>query len=272
MPNRILKDSIYSSPNFNKLSAEGERHFYRCLLQTDDYGCFEATPAVILGRCYPLKLGEIQPADVEQWFIELGEAGILGFWEESGRLFARFESFDKHNAKYAVTADGKPTRHRRKTPCPLDVCQSLPPFASVSQTLPDRKTEPAFASLCQHLPNPNPNHNPDSLSTREADSASPSSAPQNGTEVSYFLEHAHGTKEMAEPDIAARKFAGVCATNGLDVKAEIDGLSRWARDSKNALQVAKIQDWGRWHIDKLLQKCHQRKNQREALAGVGDGF
>lgn len=136
MANRIIKDSILTSPNFNRLSVHAERHFYRILMLTDDYGCFEATPDVVRGKCYPLQFRQISAKDVERWQNELGEKGILLFWIDDGRVFGIFRSFDKHNAKYAVTSDGKPTRRARKTPIPPDseagFCQSLPSFAEIA--------------------------------------------------------------------------------------------------------------------------------------------
>ena len=76
MPNRIIKDAIWTSPNFNELSVQAERHFYRVLMLADDYGCFESTPAVVRGICYPLQ-ESIRRADIEKWQQELSDKGIL---------------------------------------------------------------------------------------------------------------------------------------------------------------------------------------------------
>lgn len=138
MSNRIIKESILTSLTMAKLSATAERHFYRLLLTVDDYGCFEALPQIILGRCYPLMMDKIKIKDIESYNKELVKANILKFWVDNGKTYGYFVSFDEHNSKYCVTKDGKPTRHRRRTP------------------------EPPFAKVCQSLPNPNPNpkHNP----------------------------------------------------------------------------------------------------------------
>ena len=52
MPNRILKDSICTSPNIDALSLEAETFFYRLLVQCDDYGRMDARPAILRARCY----------------------------------------------------------------------------------------------------------------------------------------------------------------------------------------------------------------------------
>lgn len=116
MPNRIIKESILTSPTMANLSPAGERHFYRCLLRSDDWGCFECTPAVLSGTCYCHHKGA-GPAAVERWTKELEAVGMIRRWEDNGRQFAVFTSFDHHN-KFGVTDNGKPTRHRPKTPTP----------------------------------------------------------------------------------------------------------------------------------------------------------
>ena len=142
MPNRIIKESILTSPSINKLSIEAERHFYRLLLLTDDYGCFEADIRIIKGRCYPLQ-EKVNIEDIKLWHKELEEHNIIKFWDDKNeRIYGLFINFDKHNSKYSVTEDGKVTRHRRKTPEP------------------PKKFLPIFATFCQPLHNHNPNHNP----------------------------------------------------------------------------------------------------------------
>lgn len=109
MPNRYIKESIWTSPNLNKCSDLAERHFYRLLLATDDWGCFEITPPVVKGRCYPLKKN-VAEKDIEIWNHELEENSVLRSWvEPDARLYAKFESFEQHNEF---------ERHEPKTPCP----------------------------------------------------------------------------------------------------------------------------------------------------------
>jgi len=109
MPNRIIKESILTSPNFNKLSDGAENHFYRLLLVTDDWGCAEITPAVIKGKCYPLKSGATI-VNIEAWNQELVDNKILKTWEERDRIFGEYMTFDVHN--------DLSERHNPKTPCP----------------------------------------------------------------------------------------------------------------------------------------------------------
>lgn len=117
MANRIIKDSIYTSPNLNQLGVWAERHFYRVLMLADDYGCFESTPAVVRGICYPLQ-ESLRSSEIEKWQQELRDKKIISTWTQDGHEYSAFLTFDKHNSRYAVTEDGKPSRRRRKTPEP----------------------------------------------------------------------------------------------------------------------------------------------------------
>jgi AraC-like DNA-binding protein len=109
MPNRIIKDAIWTSDNLNKLSPHAERHFYRILLAADDWGCLEITPAIIKGKCYPLQQ-EITIEHVASWNKELTEHTILKHWEANNRVYAMFLTFDDHNETLE--------KHDPKTPCP----------------------------------------------------------------------------------------------------------------------------------------------------------
>ncbi len=96
MPNRIVKESIWTSPNFNRLSCIAERHFFRLLPLPDDTGVFEATPSVIKGKCYPLKKN-IKNEHIKKWNKELEEAGIIEMWHGGdGREYGRFVNWEKH--------------------------------------------------------------------------------------------------------------------------------------------------------------------------------
>ena len=109
MANRYIKDSIWTSANFNKLSVYAERHFSRVLLAADDWGCLEITPLVIKGRCYPLKT-DIKETDIAKWNQEMIECEILRDWVDNNRQYAMFLKFDEHNEALE--------KHDPKTPCP----------------------------------------------------------------------------------------------------------------------------------------------------------
>ena len=109
MPNRVIKESIWTSPNLNKLSAEAERHFYRIMLLADDHGCFESSPQVIKGKCYPLLEG-VSSRDVELWNKELDTSNLTLSWKKNNRQYSILVKFQSHQTIRSL--------HNRKTPPP----------------------------------------------------------------------------------------------------------------------------------------------------------
>jgi hypothetical protein len=109
MSNRYIKDSIWTSVNFNKLSFEAEAYFYRILLATDDWGCLEIAPLVIKGKCYPLKKS-VSESDISKWNQELVTNNLIRIWEDNNRQYAQFVKFADHNVGI--------TKHDPRTPCP----------------------------------------------------------------------------------------------------------------------------------------------------------
>lgn len=109
MPNRIIKESIWTSPNLNNLSLGAERHFFRLLPSADDWGCMDITPVTVKGRCYPLQ-ETTTTKDIEGWNKELSENHLIKIWGDKGRVYGQFVSFHIHNEIIE--------RHNPKTPCP----------------------------------------------------------------------------------------------------------------------------------------------------------
>ncbi len=155
MPSRFIKESIWTSPNLARLSPRAELHFYRLLPLPDDFGCFESTPNVVRGRCYPLNEG-IRPTDIQKWQDEMEQNDLIYRWQVSGREFAIFPTWKRH--QYI-----RGTPHKRKTPEPpqsiMDKCERL-----LSENLP-RVTEtygelPQVTETIGLIPIPTPIHNP----------------------------------------------------------------------------------------------------------------
>ena len=138
MPNRVIKESLWTSPNLNKLSDLAERHFYRILCLPDDFGCCELTPLVVKGRCYPLK-EKITTKQIEGWNRELEAEDILRIWNDNGRYYAYFPTFNIHQRVRS--------KHLRKTPEPPESVTCRQVSAGDGDCHPN------------HNPNHNHNHN-----------------------------------------------------------------------------------------------------------------
>jgi len=160
MPNRIIKESIWTSPNLNKISPLAQFHFFRLLPVPDDHGCFESTPDVVKGKIYP-KMREVTEEQIRSWQDELEEKNILARWTDGEREFAIFITFSKHQRIRSL--------HQRKTPVPPESianrCKQLNPSDDNCQqvTASDRlnpNPNPNPIPIPNHKPYPTPYQNP----------------------------------------------------------------------------------------------------------------
>ena len=120
MPNRVIKDSVWSSKSLAKLKPYYQDQWLRWLLMADDWGCFNADPEIIKGLVYPKR--KETKAKVQVICQVYCDAGMLFLWEQGGREWGFFTAWDNHQFcnKLGVGEDGKYTKHRRKTPEPPD--------------------------------------------------------------------------------------------------------------------------------------------------------
>jgi hypothetical protein len=96
MSSRILADDILSSETLNELCPEQECLWYRLLVSADDYGCMDARPIVVLARCYPLRIGKIQPEQIAEWLQELAQVGLITLYQVDGKDYLRIAKWEEH--------------------------------------------------------------------------------------------------------------------------------------------------------------------------------
>jgi hypothetical protein len=114
MPIRFLKESITTSDNINAISAEAERLFYRLMVKADDFGRYDGREQVILGNCFPLKIGEIPLEKIQEWLNELEKAELIIPYEAEERPYLQFRTWEKHQQKRAK---------KSKYPAPASNCE-----------------------------------------------------------------------------------------------------------------------------------------------------
>ena len=150
MPNRILKESTLTSPNLNECSIYAQDLFKRILVMVDDYGCCEGNIPIIYGRAYSMCMDRVTINDVKKWRQELIDNKLIEIWKEGKREYISISNSEKHLfSKKCYTDEGKPTRHRRKTPEPPEIIEQK-----------ESQQEPERANDEKEVPNPNPNPNP----------------------------------------------------------------------------------------------------------------
>jgi hypothetical protein len=96
MPDRIIRQSIRTSPTIDMLSFEAESMFYRLTTVVDDFGRFDADPRVLFSNCFPLKVDRLKVAQVSRWFDELLTSGLAKRYEVKGRTYGCLTNWAKY--------------------------------------------------------------------------------------------------------------------------------------------------------------------------------
>ncbi len=119
MPNRVIKDSVWTSPTLAKLSQLADAYWDRFILVADDWGCFDAAPEVIKGTVFPRRK-EVDIEVIEELLQEYNKNGLLFLWWEEDRRWGFFAKWDKHyySGSTQYGSKGERIKHRRKTPEP----------------------------------------------------------------------------------------------------------------------------------------------------------
>ena len=96
MPNRILKDSICTSPNIDRLDRDAEVFFYRLIVQCDDFGRMDARLPILRAKCYPLQIGKVSEDDIAAWLHELETAKLVTVYTVDDQDYLQMRTWDKH--------------------------------------------------------------------------------------------------------------------------------------------------------------------------------
>ena len=164
MPNRVIKESIRTSPNLNRLSDAGEVLFYRILTLCDDHGGFEATPDTLRGALFPKKTNWGVKKLVTE-LVNLTNNDLVRLWVQNERLYGLVVTLHDHQRIRSL--------HQRRAPeapesfnvdtvnallCSFaDNCQQV---AVNCQQLPAGRCQLQQIDVRKPKPNPNPNPNP----------------------------------------------------------------------------------------------------------------
>ena len=150
MPNRILKESICTSEEVDKLSPLQETVFYRLIVNCDDFGRCDARAKILKSKLFPLK--DIRVDQIEAALEALSSAELVILYEVDGKPFLQMKTWDKHQRVRAKVS---------KYPAPADACCQMTADDSGAQT---------SAGTCARNPiqsNPNPNPKRESTRTRK---------------------------------------------------------------------------------------------------------
>lgn len=124
MPNRFIKESICTSESIDGLSWFEEVFFYRLIVNCDDFGRFDARPAVLKSRLFPLK-DRMTLKDVSNALTKLAEMGIVMLYECDGKPYLYLPTWLVHQTKRAT---------KSKFPAPNDNLKTFENNCNQSKT------------------------------------------------------------------------------------------------------------------------------------------
>ena len=108
MPTRYLKPGIRDSESIDNLSPQAENLFYRLLVTVDDFGRFDARPAMIKANCFPIK-ESMTINKCKDLIEELSNKKLIVVYEAFGKNVLQMSKWDNiprsKESKYPSLAD-----------------------------------------------------------------------------------------------------------------------------------------------------------------------
>jgi hypothetical protein len=93
MPTRYLKSGIRDSESIENLSPIAENLYYRLLVTVDDFGRYDARPAMIKAACFPIK-DSINAIKTEALLKELAQHGLIEIYVDQDKPFLQMTKWD----------------------------------------------------------------------------------------------------------------------------------------------------------------------------------
>lgn len=161
MPSRILKESICSSDSINELSSFEETFFYRLIVNCDDYGRFDARPAILKARLFPLK-DRVTLKNVEDALVKLAEVGCVKLYRVDSKPFLYLPAWEVHqNVRAKKSRYPEPSEESEKETYAIKEKTSEKNMHTSENICMQMNTD---VCKCSRNPNPNPNPNSESES------------------------------------------------------------------------------------------------------------
>lgn len=101
MPDRMIRASICSSDTLNELSDFEERFWHRLIVNCDDFGRFDARPAILKGSLFPLADGKTKK-DMTDALNKLASVGLVELYTVDGKPFLHVVTWSKYQRTRAT--------------------------------------------------------------------------------------------------------------------------------------------------------------------------
>jgi len=121
MPNRIIKESTFTSDRIAALSDFEFRLWVGLITQADDAGRGDARPAIIKGRVFPLR-ERVSMTDIDKALHALAAGGCVSLYTVGGKPYYQFPHWAEHQRvrdakpKYPGPEDGEILATRGESP------------------------------------------------------------------------------------------------------------------------------------------------------------
>lgn len=93
MPTRYLKPGIRDSEKLDRISALAEVLFYRLIVTVDDFGRYDARPAMVKSQCFPVR-DSVTTAMCDELLSELAHADLIHVYVADGKPFLQMQKWD----------------------------------------------------------------------------------------------------------------------------------------------------------------------------------
>ena len=148
MPNRILKDSLCRSDSMARLSWFEQCLFTRLIVVADDYGRYDARPAIIKGSAFPLH-EDVTGQDIQAALDRLAQVGMLELYTVDGKPYFQIISWARHQtvrnkrSKYPAPEEG--------TCAPDGTCAQMIADVPVIQSNPNQSNQDGIQSETESI-------------------------------------------------------------------------------------------------------------------------
>jgi hypothetical protein len=101
MPNRYIREAAIESEPVNSLSWKAEVFYRRLMNRVDDFGRFDANPALLRASIFPLQLKRVSDSDMPRLLAECEKAGLLYVYAAVSKSFLVLNKWEPGRAKHS---------------------------------------------------------------------------------------------------------------------------------------------------------------------------
>jgi len=106
VPARVVRGEINASESLSRVSPEADLTFRALIVAVDDFGRFDARPAILKATLFPLR-SAFTPEKIMRWVRELAEEGCIDLYEVDARPFLALTGWEKHRGEARRTAKSR---------------------------------------------------------------------------------------------------------------------------------------------------------------------